>query len=306
MSKRGYISRYLCILRKLKLNHYSTFDEISNYIDQQTEYLQMRDDNLNIGFSLRTFQRDVKEISNIFGIDILYSKQGKGYYIDNDEAENMNFQRMIEAFDVFNSLQIAQDVRPFMFPENRKPQGTENIYGMLHAIKNKYVIEFKYQKFYDEIVSHRKVNPYSLKENKNRWYLIAKDHGDHKVKTFGLDRLKELKITDKKFEPDKSYNVAENFRYFFGILTPDDLKLEDIILSFEPFAGKYIKTLPLHETQEILIDNEEELRIKLKVYITYDFLMELLSHNNTLKIIKPQSLIDEIKNMHLMAFKQYS
>lgn len=305
MSKRGYIARYLYILRKLKLKNFSTLDEIRDYIDQQTEYLKMLDDDLNIGFSLRTFQRDIKEIRNLFGIDIIYSKTGKGYYIDNDEAENMNFQRMIEAFDVFNSLNIAQDVRPFMFPENRKPQGTENIYGILHSIKNKYVIEFKYQKFYDEIVSHRRVNPYSLKENKNRWYLIAKDLGDNKVKTFGLDRLKEVKITDKKFEPDKSYNVAENFRYFFGILTPEDSKLEDVILSFEPFAGKYIKTLPLHETQEILIDNEKELRIKLKVYITYDFVMELLSHSSTLKVIEPQSLIDEIKNLHLRAYQQY-
>ena len=50
----------------------------------------------------------------------------------------MNFQRMIEAFDMFNSLNLAQDMTPFIHLEKRKPQRTENLYGILHAIKNKF------------------------------------------------------------------------------------------------------------------------------------------------------------------------
>ena len=155
MSKRGYISRYLLILKKLKVKPFSTYEELQAYIENQFDYLQMQDENLQIGFSKRTFQRDIKEISNVFGIDIEYSKSQKGYFISQNENENMNFQRMMEAFDMFNSLNLAHDLTSFIHLEKRRPKGTENLYGLLHAIKNRFKIKFNYQKFLDEELSYR-------------------------------------------------------------------------------------------------------------------------------------------------------
>ena len=200
MSKRAYISRYLLIIKKLKAKPYATLEEIQRYIDNQFEYLQNDDDTLNMGFSKRTFQRDMKEIKNLFGIDIEYSRTNKGYFINQNEMDNMNFQRMMEAFDMFNSLNMAQDLSPFVHLEKRRPQGTENLYGLLHAIKNKLQIRFDYEKFWEEEISHRTTDPYALKEFNNRWYVMAKDYKDEKVKSFALDRLSNLDITRTKFE----------------------------------------------------------------------------------------------------------
>jgi predicted DNA-binding transcriptional regulator YafY len=197
MSKRGYISRYLLILKKLKVNPYSSYEALKAYMENQFEYLQMQDDHLQIGFSKRTLQRDLKEIRNVFGIDIEYSKPNKGYFIIQNENENMNFQRMMEAFDMFNSLNLAQDLTPYIHLEKRKPQGTENLYGLLHAIKNKLKIKYTYHKFWDEEFSQRLVEPLALKEFKNRWYIIANDDKDNEIKTFALDRISELEITLK-------------------------------------------------------------------------------------------------------------
>ncbi|MEZ4879289.1 MAG: hypothetical protein R2801_03885 [Chitinophagales bacterium] len=59
-----------------------------------------------------------------------------------------------------------------------------------------------------------------------------------------------------------NYNIEQNYRWLFGIINSNDEEPKDIILSFNPFQGKYIKTLPLHETQQVLVDNEEEMKIK--------------------------------------------
>ncbi|MBN8835598.1 MAG: hypothetical protein BGO53_02230 [Sphingobacteriales bacterium 39-19] len=305
MSKRGYISRYLLILKKLKAKPFCSYEELKSYIDNQVDYLQMRDDTLNIGFSKRTLQRDIREISNIFGIDIEYSKSEKGYFISQSETENMNFQRMIEAFDMFNSLNLAQDLTPFIHIEKRKPQGTENLYGLLHAIKNKFQIKFSYQKFWEDEISNRIVEPYALKEFKNRWYIITKDSKDNSIKSFALDRLTNLEITNKTFLYPGTYNIEQSYRYCFGIISPNDEEPQDIILSFDPFQGKYIKTLPLHDTQQILVDNDDELQIKLKLCVTQDLVMELLSFGDNMKVLKPDILITEIKTAHEKAYKQY-
>lgn len=305
MSKRGYISRYLLILKKLKVKPYSTYEELQSYIENQFDYLQMQEDNLQIGFSKRTLQRDIKEIRNVFGIDIEYSKFQKGYFISQNENENMNFQRMMEAFDMFNSLNLAQDLTPFIHLEKRRPQGTENLYGLLHAIKNRLQIKFNYQKFWEEELSQRFVEPYALKEFKNRWYIMAKDSKDNNIKSFALDRLTNLEITNQTYQYPDNYSIEQSYRYCFGIISPNDEEPQDIILSFDPFQGKYIKTLPLHDTQQVLVDNDEEMKIKLKLCLTHDLVMELLSFGDNMKVIEPKSLADQIKQAHEKAYRQY-
>jgi proteasome accessory factor B len=305
MSKRGYISRYLLILKKLKVKPYSTYEELQSYIENQFDYLQMQDDNLQIGFSKRTLQRDIKEIRNVFGIDIEYSKSQKGYFISQNENENMNFQRMMEAFDMFNSLNLAQDLTPFIHLEKRRPQGTENLYGLLHAIKNRLQIKFTYQKFWEEELSQRLVEPYALKEFKNRWYIMAKDSKDNNIKSFALDRLTNLEITNQTYQYPDNYSIDESYRYCFGIISPNNEEPQDIILSFDPFQGKYIKTLPFHDTQQVLVDNDEEMKIKLKLCLTHDLVMELLSFGDNMKVIEPKSLAEQIKKAHEKAYNQY-
>ncbi|WP_439516072.1 helix-turn-helix transcriptional regulator [Sediminibacterium sp.] len=289
----------------MKVKPYSTYEELQAYIENQFDYLQMQDDNLQIGFSKRTLQRDIKEIRNVFGIDIEYSKSQKGYFISQNENENMNFQRMMEAFDMFNSLNLAQDLTPFIHLEKRRPQGTENLYGLLHAIKNRLQIKFNYQKFWEEELSQRFVEPYALKEFKNRWYIMAKDSKDNNIKSFALDRLTNLEITNQTYQYPDNYSIEQSYRYCFGIISPNDEEPQDIILSFDPFQGKYIKTLPLHNTQQVLVDNDEEMKIKLKLCLTHDLVMELLSFGDNMKVIEPKSLADQIKQAHEKAYRQY-
>lgn len=305
MSKRGYFSRYSFILKKLNANAYSSFEEITTFVENELEHLRILDDTVEVGFSLRTFQRDVVEIRNSFGIDIEYSRAFKGYFIKDKERESKNFQRMMEAFDVFNSLNLAHDLSPFLHLETRRPQGTDNLLPLMQAIKKGVEVSFIYAKFWEEDSSNRLVIPYALKEFKNRWYLLAKDQKDDKNKTFALDRLSDLTISNNKFDIAIDFNVEKHYRYCFGIISPNDNPMEEIILSFTPFQGKYIKTLPLHETQEILLDTKDELQIKLKLYITHDFVMELLSFGNNMKVIQPKRLGETIRKAHFDAYLNY-
>jgi predicted DNA-binding transcriptional regulator YafY len=76
-------------------------------------------------------------------------------------------------------------------------------------------------------------------------------------------------------------------------------------LSFNPLQGKYVKSLPLHESQVILKDNEQELLIKLTLFVTYDLLMEILSYGDNVRVLQPLSLVDEIRDCYENALKQY-
>jgi predicted DNA-binding transcriptional regulator YafY len=294
MSKREHFLRYGAIINKLRGCREATFEEIKDYLQRQGEI-----SGNTLTTSLRTFQRDLDDIRSAFNIDIQYSFSRKVYYVAEDNEQNDVNNRMLEAFEMFNTLNVAGNLTQFVQFEKRKPHGMEHFYRLLDAIKNRFVIRFAHQKHWENEHTNRVAEPYSLKEFKGRWYLFAKDQKDNKTKTFGLDRISELEITKKRFAYSKELNVNELFRNCFGIECPNEEKLEDIILSFEPVQGKYILSLPLHESQRIIIDTADELQISLRLYLTHDLLMELLSYGSTLKVIAPQKLKDEV-------CKQYS
>ena len=173
-------------------------------------------------------------------------------------------------------------------------------------LKNRLQVSFLYEKFWEEDISVRHACPYALKEFKNRWYVIVNDLKDNKVKTFGLDRLSGLEITRTKFKMPADFNVNERFANCFGIISPNGPEPEDIVLSFNPLQGKYIKTLPLHESQQVLKDNDRELLVKLTLFVTHDLLMEILSYGDNVKVIQPAGLVDEIRICYERALAQYT
>ncbi len=295
----------MMLIKRLKAKPFSSFVSLEKHVIDELKYLHMQDDKLLVGFSDRTMQRDIREIKTLFGIEITYDRARKGYHINQSAYESTTFQRMMESFDMFNSLNFTQDMTPYIHLEKRKPQGTENLYGLLHAIKNHLEIRFTYQKFWDDNPTKRLVAPYALKEFKTRWYILAKDNKDDHIKSFALDRLSLLEITNTKFKSPDNYNPENVYKNSFGIISPNDETPKEILLSFDPHQGKYIGTFPLHESQKIVKDDDEELQVSLKLYITHDFVMELLSFGEYIKVLKPQSLIDEIKNAHRKAYSQY-
>lgn len=299
MSKREAISRYNLIIKKLR-KHPASFAEISDYLRLESDF-----QDYNFMVSKRTFQRDLEDIRSVYNIDIQYDFSRRVYFIDFDDQPEVN-ERILEAFDTFNALNLTDRLSNHIHFDKRKPQGTEHLYGLLHAIKNHLQVEFSYEKYWDDEITHRQVDPYALKEFKNRWYVLAKDQGDNRIKSFALDRITNFEITRKKFQPPDDFSVNEHFRNCFGIISPNASKPHEIILSIDPTQGKYVKSLPLHENQRVLVDDEKELRIQLTLFITQDLIIELLSMGDNVKVIQPAVLKEELISAYKNALKQYS
>jgi predicted DNA-binding transcriptional regulator YafY len=47
------------------------------------------------------------------------------------------------------------------------------------------------------------------------------------------------------------------------------------------------------------------MKVKLRLCLTHDLFMELLSFGNNMKVIEPKSLAAQIKQAHEKAYKQY-
>jgi predicted DNA-binding transcriptional regulator YafY len=297
MPKREYILRYTSIIKRLKKSE-ATFDEISDYLQRESEF-----QGYEFAVSKRTFQRDVEDIRSMYGVDIQYNFSRKVYFIAEDVREEEN-SRMLEAFDMYNTLNKSEYFAEYIYFEKRKPQGTEHFYGLLHAIKNRFVLQLTHHKFWQDEPTQRKVKPAGLKEFKGRWYLLATDE-TNKMKTFGLDRIIDFTIIKQRFEKIPAKEINALFDNCFGIINPEDTKPEKIVLSFSSEEGKYIKTYPLHSSQKIISETEDETRVELYLHSTYDLMMELLSYGCELEVIAPASLRNAIRKELAQTLKSY-
>jgi predicted DNA-binding transcriptional regulator YafY len=295
MSKLRYIQRYLLIISKIRSEKYISLEELVDFVQKEMSSYYQAD------VSRRTIQRDLKDIRD-FDISIEYSKMYNGYYIPEDEEQYSILERVFEPFNFLGSLP------DFVFTEKRKPNGTEHLHLLIQAIRESRIVNFFYLK-YDNSLSHvRKVMPYALKEFKKRWYLLAVEiDGDPKergmIKTWGLDRICNLKDTKIKFEKDCNLDLNAEFLNSFGIYSDKDKETEEVILSFPPVSGRYNDAFPLHDSQEVLINDKKEFRIKLYIKITYDFIMELLSQSEFVKVITPLHLRKKLNEIHRKAIE---
>ena len=295
-------TRQYLIVQRLKQVKRATRKEIKDYLEREFEKL-----GYELSMEDRTFERDVNEIEEFHGYSIKCDKSTNSYYIEyEDENRTESSERYFEALNVYNALNINESNKEYLYLDKRQAQGTEHLLGLLHAIKKCLQISVVYQSFkYNEPVEQT-LHPLALKEFKYRWYLFAYDPSDKFVKAYGLDRIVDFDITKKKFPKNTEFDVKEWLKHAFGIIVPSPTtKPQKIVLSFKPFDGKYIKSVKWHESQQILVDDDKELRISLYVYPTHDFKMELLSQGERVKVIEPKSLAKEMKEIYLKAAEQY-
>lgn len=284
MAKQDYILRHLAIIKKLRKSGRATFAGIRQYLRSESEFLDR-----SLDLSIRTFQRDLEEIRTIYFVDIQYDFSTKVYYIAEDPHSDI-YIRMVESVDTLNALRLAGDAGKYMFFERRRAGGTHHFHGLLHAIRNRIVISLVHRKFDCEEPTGRLVEPLALKESKGRWYLFARDRDDRRFKTFGLDRIMGFENTPGRFDYPAGLDVNEHFRNCFGVINPEDAAPEEVTLSFRPEQGKYVTSYPLHDSQTVLADSQDELRIRLNLFITRDLVMEILSYGDAVEVLSPPSL----------------
>lgn len=291
MDKRDILLRMYLLVNYISSQGRS-WDDIIHFLENESQY---RSSDLTI--SRRQFQRDIHKINDIYKISIVYNKLKDKYEIDRSD---IGITSAIEAIDTLSILNLSDSKYIGVIFEQRRPTGGENIPKTLFAIKNQIVISFTYQKFYENYNEKRRILPYVVKESNRRWYILGLDLEKNELRVFAMDRVSDLEIGKKLNRPTDISEIEKLFTNCFGIILPKKHQnVEEIILSYSGFQGQYLKTMPLHHSQQILVDNGNEIQIKLNIYMTYDFIMEILSAGSKVKVISPESLKNTIREEHI-------
>lgn len=276
MANQKYYLRYSRIIYRIKKGDFPNLETILQFLSEN-----------DFEINKRTFKRDLDAILELFDIEILYDRKKRGYYVKQQE-EDFSSTKLQESLDLFCTIKVVEKGKNIISFENRKSKGIDKMPHIADAINNRRILGFKYVKYQNLKISNREVEPYSLKESQGRWYLVAKDKKDNKIKTFGLDRMSHLFSTNSTYVLPRDFSVEKMFYHSFGVIntnTPENISLE-----IRGANAHFIKSYPLHHSQKVIKEYGDIITFSLIISITEDFIMELMKYGASINVLSPQSL----------------
>jgi len=318
-ANQGNILYILNILKKHSDDeHPLSAEEIGDLVDNEYDVkIEQRTVRRNIELLIQKFKYDIETVRA--------EKNKKLYYINRDpetDFEPGEIRAIIDNFSYASYIvpSIADGIikkcksiqtkfendkikNYRIYSARGKTKNAEvikNIEDISECIMTKNKIKFEYWKYNLEgdsveknIVSEPTVSPYAIVYDKQQFYVIAIKNGEKDFFRYRLDRIKNLKMLEEKITLKRSEkdiaDYAESSVEAFGgkgveiQAICDKILVDEVIEKF----GKNVK-----------IEPQSKDKFKMTLDVTeLGFKMWAMRNLDLCTVIKPKSLVNEIKNV---------
>ncbi len=258
------------------------------------------------GLSTRTLYNWREKIIDIFDIQIVYSDADHLYHLEDaekaDRDERLRWLR--QSLAVNDALYGSRRLRERILLEPI-PSGERYLMPLIEAMNLSRRVKIEYRRFGHDDSPAAVVEPFCLKIHQRRWYLLSRIPGSEPstsglmepspyghLRLYALDRVKNIEITEERFEMPASFSAEEYFRDYFGVCVAYGLPLERILLRVDASQRDYIETLPLHTSQTCVEENDEYAIYELRLHPTIDFFRAILALGAEAEVLAPEGLRD--------------
>ena len=242
----------------------------------------------------RTFHRYKDAIQEMFQIDIRYNKS-RGYYIENTEDIQRDELRqwLIGTFAVENLIGESSELRRRILLEDI-PSGQRHLTPIIEAMRDGVKIRIMYQSFHSAEPSTFILAPYCVRVFRQRWYVLGTSEKGKELRLYGLDRILNTERTTTPFVLPQNFDAEAFFANGYGV-TVDERKPEIVRISVDAYQANYLRSLPIHPSQEETERNNDYSVFQFFIVPTYEFIKELLAYGGTLEVLSPKWLRKEMK-----------
>lgn len=297
MSQFKSVERLSFILSYVNSHHYPSKQDVMEHLESKDMFP-----------TERTFQRDLKTLRDMCFIEVKYDRARNGYHINEDSKTD--FDNWMHVFELFNTARVinetllksSSNIDYIDFDRTTMRMDPEILKGLIQAVIDRNIVKFTHHSFWSEKDRPMAIMPHLLKQYQNRWYVYG-CFPNGEFRSFGIDRISNLEILSESFKP-KMKRPKEMFDNIIGLVYERET-IEEVVLSYDSFQGKYIKTQPIHSSQIILKDDETELRISIRVIPNYELEEQILKQGERVKVIEPEWLKDAIRERLKKALGQY-
>lgn len=299
MTLAATLRRHLCIIRAIKPPR--------TYPSKEKLFELVREEGFE-DYSISSFERDKKDISEQYSIYIKHNKRKNGYFIDlqEDDEDITDFNAFLDLLErrervefVNQTLTGVREIgRYLQLEKNPDFAGISHLPLLWEALRAQRVISFGYSAYTQTPVPAqlRLVEPGLLFEYKNRWYLDGWDISKNEVRTFGLDRMTELQLTDKYISQNRSNQYRSMRQHVIGVNSAPGIDPVRVVLRLTALQANYLQSLPLHHSQRVLPQTSfDYVDFELFVVLNKELEIEILGIGEVIEVLEPVELREKIQ-----------
>ena len=180
------------------------------------------------------------------------------------------------------------------------PPGLDRIFAKLqNAIYKKRQVNIRYNSLFERTIIDVELCPYHLLYNNRAWYVLGRSSLHKSVRTFKLNRIKELTTTDKPFEQDKNFNVYEYLGRAWSMI-PEG-QIYNVKLRFLPKVANNVAEVKWHSTQQVTRNDDGSATVEFRVDGLGEITWWILGYGDQVQVLAPKALrkrvLEIAKNM---------
>ncbi len=224
-----------------------------------------------------------------------------------------DFGQFAEMADVVSRLQDKLAISR----NNRKPiihfdsvpdlKGIRLLNPLYNYIAHKQTLRIVYQSFSARQPSEYIICPYLLKEFRNRWFLFCSKASNLMMFNLALDRIQSVEPVDVPFRENPDFDPEHFFDDVIGVSKNIGGKPRTIKFWASREQSKYIKTKPIHRSQQLMKENPEDGSCVFRIDVVFNIEMYsvFMSYGPGVRILYPQSAVKYMRDKLREALDQY-
>jgi len=167
------------------------------------------------------------------------------------------------------------------------------------AIVNKRKVNIRYHSLFEGEIIDVELCPYHLIYNQRAWYVLGLSSIHKSIRTFKLNRIKELEVLDKCFVTGKKFDLNDYIGRAWSMI-PEG-RIYNIKLRFLPKVANNVAEVHWHSTQKVKYNNDGSATIEFRVDGLGEIAWWILGYGDQVQVIAPRTLRNRViataKNM---------
>ncbi len=257
------------------------------------KYYQYEDPDFSIT-NIPLSDQDLDKLSE--AVEFMKQFQGFSHFRDLDG--------MVQKLEAHIYSQKSQTQPVIDFEKNENLKGLEFLDQLYQAIIHQRILQIEYQSFKARNSNLLEIHPYLLKEFRNRWFLVGR-HAKRKVMILALDRMANIKVTEKTYPKPEDFDPAVYFRHVLGVTVNENEPPQEVLLFVSHYHAPYVLTKPFHHSQQLVSKDHNGVTISLQVQLNFELEKEILGLGDGVRVISPNRLTRKIKSRLVNAVDWY-
>lgn len=238
----------------------------------------------------RSFYHYRRAIEENFHIDIHCNSRGEYYIEQSGQRQSKAFTNMLlDSYAVGSAMKDSQEIASRIDVED-VPSAREFLPMAIEAIRESEKISFTYAGFNRSRPEKDIIfRPEFVKRYKQRWYMVGIREKTGDIRTYALDRVREMKLLSETFTHDPAVDAGELFGNIIGV-TSSKAQVKTVTLRVTPTQAKYFRALPLHSSQQETEIHDLYSVFTYRLKLNYELVHEILGLGDAVTVVAPPEL----------------